>query len=327
MTTTTSSAFTDQLNTTGNIGPVTSTGWWNGPHRLLQRPDHHDRHPGGRHLHGDRDHGRRILRHRDLHLHPHRQRPTIAQTTPTSGSVTVTGSSAFTDQLNTTGGIGPVTFAGGGAGLTVSSSGQIATTGTLAAGTYTATGTTADAFGDTGTFTYTLTVGAITLPRPRQPRARSRRPGRPPSPTSSTRRATTGRSPSPVVERASPSRPAARSPRPAPWRPAPTRRPGPRPTPSVTPGPSPIPSPSAPSPSPRPHPLRARDTALTPFTDQLTRPATSDGHVHHRLDRAGLTVSASGTIATPAPCRGQHTATGTTADAFGDTGKSPTPSP
>ena len=61
VTTTGSAAFTDQLNTTGNNGPVTFTRRrWNGPHRLVQRQDHHDRQPGGGHLHGDRDHGRRL---------------------------------------------------------------------------------------------------------------------------------------------------------------------------------------------------------------------------------------------------------------------------
>ena len=103
---------------------------------------------------------------RDLHVHPHcHPRVTITQTTPTSGSVTTTGSAAFTDQLKTTGNVGPVTYAktGGGTDITVSSSGKITTTGTLAAGTYTASGTTADAFGDTGTFTYTLTVSAVTI--------------------------------------------------------------------------------------------------------------------------------------------------------------------
>ena len=43
---------------------------------------------------------------------------------------------------------------------TVTSSGLVATTGgTLAAGSYTATGTTSDVSGDTGTWTYTLYVG------------------------------------------------------------------------------------------------------------------------------------------------------------------------
>jgi hypothetical protein len=88
---------------------------------------------------------------------------TITQTTPTTGSVTTTGSSAFTGQLNTTGNDGPVTFTGSGTGLAVSSGGQITTTGTLAAGNYTATGTVADAFGDAGRFTYTLTVNPVTI--------------------------------------------------------------------------------------------------------------------------------------------------------------------
>jgi hypothetical protein len=47
---------------------------------------------------------------------------------------------------------------GGRAGLKVSSRGQITTTGTLALGTYTATGNMSDAFGDTGAWVYTLTV-------------------------------------------------------------------------------------------------------------------------------------------------------------------------
>ena len=89
----------------------------------------------------------------------------ITQTTPASGSVTIIGSPAFTDQFNTTGSIGAVTFAGGGAGLTVSSTGQITTTGTLAMGTHTATGTMSDAYGDTGTFTYTLTIAGSPPPQ------------------------------------------------------------------------------------------------------------------------------------------------------------------
>jgi hypothetical protein len=79
--------------------------------------------------------------------------------------VTVAGSPAFTVQLRTTGNIGAVTFTktGGSAGLNVSSHGEITTTGTLAMGTYTATGTMSDAFGDTGTWAYTLTVKAVTI--------------------------------------------------------------------------------------------------------------------------------------------------------------------
>ncbi len=85
----------------------------------------------------------------------------ITQTAPTSGAVPPTRSATFTDHLRTTGNIGPVAFTetGGGPGIKVSPHGKITTTGTLAAGTYTTTGTDADAFGDTGIFTYTLTVG------------------------------------------------------------------------------------------------------------------------------------------------------------------------
>lgn len=50
--------------------------------------------------------------------------------------------------------------------LTVSSTGAVSTTGTLVAGPYTATGTTSDPNGDSGTFTYTLTVGTITQSAP-----------------------------------------------------------------------------------------------------------------------------------------------------------------
>ncbi len=90
---------------------------------------------------------------------------TISQIAPTAGSATVTGSSAFADQLAVTGNAGAVTFAktGGSAFVTVSASGAIATTGTLAAGPYTVTGTTSDTSGGGGTFTYTLTVTAATI--------------------------------------------------------------------------------------------------------------------------------------------------------------------
>jgi hypothetical protein len=56
--------------------------------------------------------------------------------------------------------------------VVVSSSGAVTTSGALAAGTYTATGTTADPNGDAGTFTFTLTVtGAVaTAPAPKATR-------------------------------------------------------------------------------------------------------------------------------------------------------------
>jgi hypothetical protein len=85
---------------------------------------------------------------------------TIVQTKPTLG--TVTTGSAFTDQLAVTGNTGTVTYtqSTGSPGLTVNpTSGQILAPGTLAAGTYTATGTTSDGNGGAGTWTYTLHVG------------------------------------------------------------------------------------------------------------------------------------------------------------------------
>ena len=165
VTTTASSAFTDQLNTTDSIGPATyaKTGGGTG---LTVSSSGKITTTGtlaagtytatGTTVDAYFDTGKFTY---TLTVSAH----TITQATPTSGSVTTTASSAFTDQLKTTGNIGPVTFAGGGAGLAVSTSGKITTTRTLAKGQHTATGTTADAFGDTGTFTYTLTVSAVTI--------------------------------------------------------------------------------------------------------------------------------------------------------------------
>jgi hypothetical protein len=86
---------------------------------------------------------------------------TIAQTEPTSRTVTTTDSSAFADQLAVTGTVGTVTYtqSTGGTSLKISSSGLVGTTGSLPAGTYSATGTTTDINGDTGTWTYSLYVG------------------------------------------------------------------------------------------------------------------------------------------------------------------------
>ena len=86
----------------------------------------------------------------------------ISQTAPTAGSVAASASASFTDQLNTTGGIGAVHFTQTtGAQINVSATGHVTTTGALAAGNYTATGTTSDGSGDSGTFSYTLTVTSI----------------------------------------------------------------------------------------------------------------------------------------------------------------------
>jgi outer membrane protein OmpA-like peptidoglycan-associated protein len=80
-------------------------------------------------------------------------------TIPTSGSVLATGSSGFSDTLSTLNNTGPVTYnQTSGTSVVVSSAGSVTTSGSLVAGTYTATGTTSDTNGDIGTFTYTLTV-------------------------------------------------------------------------------------------------------------------------------------------------------------------------
>ena len=90
----------------------------------------------------------------------------ITQTGTGTGSTNVGGSSAFTDQITFTGSDGGnVSFVTvvTSPGLTVSGGGAIKTTGTLAVGTYTVSGTDSDASGDTGTWTYSLTVGASTI--------------------------------------------------------------------------------------------------------------------------------------------------------------------
>jgi hypothetical protein len=91
---------------------------------------------------------------------------TITQSSNTTGTTDVAGSSAFTDTLApATGFVGPVTFTQTSptTNLNVSADGSLTTTGALAAGSYTVVGTTADGFGDTGTFTYTLTVNPDTI--------------------------------------------------------------------------------------------------------------------------------------------------------------------
>jgi hypothetical protein len=93
---------------------------------------------------------------------------TIAQSAPTSNSTTLTASSSFTQQLKTSGNTGAVTFATTGsgstpAGVVVSSSGVVSTKGALSVGTYTISGTDSDAFGDKGTWTYTLKVASTAI--------------------------------------------------------------------------------------------------------------------------------------------------------------------
>ena len=87
---------------------------------------------------------------------------TLTQGSPTSASVTTVVASAFNDQLSVTGANGAVTYSATSAtpGLAVTPTGLVAATTALAPGTYSVAGTTADAEGDTGTFTFTLTVSA-----------------------------------------------------------------------------------------------------------------------------------------------------------------------
>ena len=84
----------------------------------------------------------------------------ISQGAPASDSVSTSGSSSYTNLLSTTGQTGTVSFVTTSTpnGVTVSSTGAVSVSSTLAAGTYTVSGTDSDAFGDTGTWSFTLTV-------------------------------------------------------------------------------------------------------------------------------------------------------------------------
>ena len=83
---------------------------------------------------------------------------TITQKAPVKGSVAY--GTPCSDQLQTSGNIGPVTFVTDSATTwgTVSSTGAVSCPGTALPGTYLLFGTDADAFGDTGQWQYTLTV-------------------------------------------------------------------------------------------------------------------------------------------------------------------------
>jgi hypothetical protein len=93
---------------------------------------------------------------------------TITQSLPASSSTKTVGSSTFTDQLVVSGNDGAVTYVqtSGTPALTVNATGLIATSGALAPGSYTASGTTSDPNGDIGTFSFTLSVGTITQSLP-----------------------------------------------------------------------------------------------------------------------------------------------------------------
>jgi major membrane immunogen (membrane-anchored lipoprotein) len=83
--------------------------------------------------------------------------------TPVTTSVAVGASATFSDQLVTANNAGAVTYTqtAGTPDLVVSPTGLVTTSGALATGTYSATGTTVDAAGNTGTFSLNLDVGVL----------------------------------------------------------------------------------------------------------------------------------------------------------------------
>jgi major membrane immunogen (membrane-anchored lipoprotein)/ribosomal protein L21E len=87
----------------------------------------------------------------------------LLQDSPLTANVKASGSAAFSDQLVVTGNTSTVTFVSvtGTPSLNVSSSGLVTTSGPLAAGTYSATGTMNDPGGDAGSYSFTLTVGKL----------------------------------------------------------------------------------------------------------------------------------------------------------------------
>jgi hypothetical protein len=82
---------------------------------------------------------------------------------PMSTAVSVAGSSTFAGQLLTTNNDGAVSYVQttGTPQLLVSSTGVVTTSGTLPVGTYVATGTSVDAKGNAGIFSFTLAVGKL----------------------------------------------------------------------------------------------------------------------------------------------------------------------
>ena len=86
----------------------------------------------------------------------------IVQAAPGSGAPTSANWGTFTDQLNTTGNVGSVTFATTvtSPSVSVSSSGLVTTVGSLpSSGLYTVSGTDSDTGSNTGVWSYTLDVG------------------------------------------------------------------------------------------------------------------------------------------------------------------------
>jgi outer membrane protein OmpA-like peptidoglycan-associated protein len=89
---------------------------------------------------------------------------TLIQSSPKTGTTSTASSATFTSgPISVSGGTGPVTFVttSSSPSLIVSSSGLISTTGPLDAGTYSTSGTDTDTHGDAGTWSYALTVTAV----------------------------------------------------------------------------------------------------------------------------------------------------------------------
>jgi hypothetical protein len=82
---------------------------------------------------------------------------------PITVPVTVSATATYSDQIEVSNNDGPVTFVQsvGAPSLVVSATGLLTTSGQLAPGTYSASGTTADAHANTGTFSISLIVGTI----------------------------------------------------------------------------------------------------------------------------------------------------------------------
>ena len=91
---------------------------------------------------------------------------TLNQTSPTSGSTTSASSATFAiAPLSVSGGTGAITFVttSSGSRLHVTSGGVITTAGSLGVGSYVVSGTDSDSYGDTGAWTFTLSVVSVAL--------------------------------------------------------------------------------------------------------------------------------------------------------------------
>ncbi len=98
---------------------------------------------------------------------------TLAQTSPTSASVTPSASATYSSQIAVKGAAGAVSFtqSAGTPNLVVSPSGLVTTGGALVSGVYSASGTMVDGAGDPGSFTFTLSVAVVAPPPPPAPAA------------------------------------------------------------------------------------------------------------------------------------------------------------